>query len=199
MSELTIRLLPLAKRNIAATHSTNTVQGKQLLHRIRVSCVSLHRGAGAELALRRRPTYTQIMTEPPDIEDLASRFLDLWRQHLTVIAGDPANADAMQRVFAAFNPGASAPFDPASWPGLNQDWGQGSARAENATDDATDKAADYASSGHGNASGTAPATGASSGGGDVVRNLERRLAELEARLNGLESSEEPAGEPKAKS
>ena len=150
---------------------------------------------GVELALGGRPPYTLTMTEPPDIEDLASRFLDLWRQHLTAIASDPTNADAMQRVFAAFNPGDNAPFDPASRPGFNTDWLQEGARAKDTTEDPST----HAFAGPANAPGSAPTTGASGGGGDVVRNLERRLAELEARLDGLESPEEPSGESKTKS
>lgn len=38
------------------------------------------------------------MTEPPDIEALARRYLDLWQQHLAEAAGDPVLAAAMARL-----------------------------------------------------------------------------------------------------
>ncbi|MBL4719542.1 MAG: hypothetical protein JKY20_00195 [Alphaproteobacteria bacterium] len=167
------------------------------------------------------------MNEPPEIEDLARRFLDLWRQHLTAMTTDPANADSLQRVFAAFESGGSAPFDPAAWPGMKDFWPQENAGNNNAQNAPN---ADDAQNDRSNepgaelpiapvtapvpTAGAAPATGVSDSGGDPVHDLERRIKELEARIAGtesakpgptkpgpakLESAEKPTRKPETKS
>ena len=37
-----------------------------------------------------------------DSDDLAKRYLDLWREHISTIATDPQTVDTMSRAFAAF-------------------------------------------------------------------------------------------------
>jgi hypothetical protein len=44
------------------------------------------------------------MAEPPDFAELAKRYVDLWQDHLTAIAGDPALADSMARLFTGVLP-----------------------------------------------------------------------------------------------
>ncbi len=47
------------------------------------------------------------MAEPPDFSELAKRYVDLWQDHLMAIAGDPALADSMARLF-----GGAVPWPP---------------------------------------------------------------------------------------
>ena len=47
------------------------------------------------------------MAEPPDLAELAKRYVDLWQDQLMAIAGDPALADSMMRLFMAASPWAS--------------------------------------------------------------------------------------------
>lgn len=44
------------------------------------------------------------MSDPPEMDELARRFLDLWEQNLTAAAGDPEMAKAMGQFFGRFNP-----------------------------------------------------------------------------------------------
>ncbi|MGH7091551.1 MAG: hypothetical protein ACREFQ_21890 [Stellaceae bacterium] len=39
------------------------------------------------------------MADPPDYAELAKRYVDLWQDHLMAIAGDPALAESMARLF----------------------------------------------------------------------------------------------------
>jgi hypothetical protein len=47
------------------------------------------------------------MAEPPDFAELAKRYVDLWQDHLMAIAGDPALAESVARMFLGL--GAAAP------------------------------------------------------------------------------------------
>jgi hypothetical protein len=51
--------------------------------------------------------------DPPDPAALAKRFMDLWQEQMTALAGDPALADSIARFLAALPPGL--PF----WPGFH--------------------------------------------------------------------------------
>lgn len=46
------------------------------------------------------------MSDPPNMDELARRFLDLWEQNLTAAASDPEMAKAMGQFFGRFNPAA---------------------------------------------------------------------------------------------
>ncbi|MBT5109134.1 MAG: hypothetical protein HOM25_10665 [Rhodospirillaceae bacterium] len=110
------------------------------------------------------------MAEPPEIEDLARRFLDLWGQHLTAIASDPATNTMM---------------GPDAWMAMTQCWTQGGDHADGTSSEAPDNPGGAP----GRAMGTTPVASASGGGDDAVRDLERRLGELEERIAALESAD----------
>ena len=42
------------------------------------------------------------MTEPPEIEELAKRYLDLWQDHVSGLSEDPEWIAAMTRLFSTF-------------------------------------------------------------------------------------------------
>lgn len=46
------------------------------------------------------------MSNPPDMDELAKRFLDLWQQNLTAAASDPDMAQSMGQFMSQFNPAA---------------------------------------------------------------------------------------------
>ena len=68
--------------------------------------------------------------EPPDLAALAKRFLDLWQEQVTALAGDPELARGMGRLLGALPPGfpfwhGAAGHDPGSVP----DWSPAAAGA----------------------------------------------------------------------
>jgi hypothetical protein len=118
------------------------------------------------------------MTDAPDINQLARRYLDLWQDQVTALANDPAVAEAMARTYALMTKGAAA--FAASMP----------------TDNSGAEAHD-SSVGNPIPTATAPGTtavAAASGdpGGDVAR-LVGRIAELEERVLRLEAAVAGAG------
>jgi len=118
------------------------------------------------------------MPEPPELDDLARRFLDLWQQQLSAWATDPELARQMGS-FMAFATASmpKAPFRPgAIAPGGT---GDGPAAPE---------AADGAPQG-----GAAPARAAPRGGGVDLDKLAQRLAALERRLARMESGARRTG------
>ena len=123
------------------------------------------------VAPKRLGPYTEPMAEPPDIEDLSRRFLDLWRQHLTAVTTEPATGQD-------------------AWLAMTRLWTQGSDNADGVNPAAN---TGVGVTPPGTATGTAPVTGASERGGDAVRDLERRVRELEERIADLESGNEPRG------
>jgi hypothetical protein len=50
------------------------------------------------------------MAEPPDLEDLARRYLDLWQQQMTQAAADPELAETIRRLFGPWWGAAAAGF-----------------------------------------------------------------------------------------
>ena len=56
------------------------------------------------------------MSEPPDLETLARRYLDLWPDQLAATAADPETADLWRRWFSLMGWGASA-SGPGAWAG----------------------------------------------------------------------------------
>ena len=112
------------------------------------------------------------MTEPPDMTELAKRYLDLWQEHLTLTASDPVMIDAFSRIMQAmptlFHPGALTPGGSFGWP-QNPEHGSG-------PDQQTDQTQTR----------TAAAAAASGDGAGVYELLNRRLARIEERITDLE-------------
>ena len=57
------------------------------------------------------------MSDPPDIESLARRYLDLWQQNISAAAADPDTARALAQFFGQFKglgvmPGEAVPNTP---------------------------------------------------------------------------------------
>ena len=116
------------------------------------------------------------MQDPPDIEALARRYLDLWQDQMTAIAADPDFAETMGRLFglmawAAPSAGGSPPTTPIANDLTTKP--RGNMRNDN-------KPLAEPSN------GSAPPTAARSDGGYDVARLTRRIADLEARLMALE-------------
>ena len=64
---------------------------------------------GASAMMRRHEARAR--PGPPDLAALAKRFIDLWQEQMTALAGDPALAESIGRFMRALPPGM--PF----WPG----------------------------------------------------------------------------------
>src|SRR5665213_631282 len=116
------------------------------------------------------PPYTPAMAEPPDLAELARRYVELWQEQLSALAADPAAARGMAGLLAGM-----APF----WP-----------KQEGAAHDAPPAPEPN----------RPPAAGAASGefGPDLAR-LASRLAAVEKRLAALEGGARPGGgQPRAR-
>lgn len=48
------------------------------------------------------------MSDAPDLEALARRYLDLWQDQMAAMAADPAMMEALSRTFALMTQGAAA-------------------------------------------------------------------------------------------
>src|SRR5579883_510901 len=120
------------------------------------------------------------MTEPPDLSQLAKRYIELWQDYLTAAAADPDLIDSLARLFAGM--GVAASLWPGSWPrrrdaqagdgGCERDGPPGWGVA--ATPDAAPPRAAAASAALGERA-------------DDLARLARRLAALDERLARLEA------------
>jgi hypothetical protein len=118
------------------------------------------------------------MPEPPELDELARRFLDLWQQQLSAWATDPELARQMGN-FMAFAT-ASVPKAPF-WPGAVAPGGSGDGiGGAEAADGAPQR-------------GAAPARAASRGRGVDLGELAQRLAAIERRLARMESGARGTG------
>jgi hypothetical protein len=122
------------------------------------------------------------MPEPPDLDALARRYLDLWQDQVTAMAGDPQLAAAFARMFES-----AASVMPMQWLGV---WLQAAQAAMRAGVAGGDDGGRFATDAKAGAAAAAAASGHR--GGDVA-GLRRRLADLEARVARLESA--PAAGP----
>jgi len=119
------------------------------------------------------------MAEPPDLAQLAKRYLDLWESQLTAFGSDPALLDQVARTVAAMGATLVAASGAVNEPpGENED---GHGRSRRRKQDAA-------------AAAGAPAAAAASSDGDArLDQLARQLADLERRLAGIEAT--LAGKP----
>ncbi len=125
------------------------------------------------------PLILPPMSDTPDLENLARRFLDLWQDQLAAMASDPEAAESLNRLMALAGP-AGAAFATA--------YGQ-TKPGESPTHDGraqTDTAPEAAPG----AKTAAPAPG---DGDDNMDELLRRLGDVERRLAELESRPGGAG------
>src|SRR5215470_774783 len=120
------------------------------------------------------------MTDVPDLDGLARRYLDLWEEQAIAWAGDATLADSLRLWlgFAGMGPVGATRTGPGgegdSWHGRGNHIG-GPRQPE-----------------PGAAARSAPAAGASGNGDDDMARLTRRLAALERRLARLEAGVPPA-------
>jgi len=126
------------------------------------------------------------MDEPPDLDTLARRYLDLWQDQVTAMAGDSALSAALGRLFET-----ATAATPMAWMEL---WTRQAAQAG-----AVERGERLGEGGGGTRggakAGAAPAAAASEDRGRDLSRIERRLAALEARLGRIEAGLEPAGGP----
>jgi hypothetical protein len=120
------------------------------------------------------------MTEPPDYEQLAKRYLDLWQDQLAAAAGDPKLAREMARLASLMK---QSPF---GWM-ADQFGADAGAEPNRSADDRSEATGGPASA------GTSPA-----GSADDLDDLARRVAELEARVAALEGTARTARKPRTR-
>jgi hypothetical protein len=161
------------------------------------------------------------MAEPPDFQDLARRYLDLWQEQWSAMSADPEAAEAMSRLYdmmgqqmaaaapmaEAFlsalpailgpfaNPGQTGPGQtgPGQTPPGQTAHGQ-TPPGTRGSHDAADAARSAAAD---EPPGAAPAGPAPDGGAVDVAELLGRIAALEDRIAKLEAKR-PARRPAAK-
>jgi ubiquinone biosynthesis protein UbiJ len=109
------------------------------------------------------------MSEPPNLEALARRYLDLWQDQATALAGDAELARQIAQWLSMMQAGMVHGF-------------QSPNTANPAPETST---------------GAASAAAASGGGQPGMDELARRLAALEKRLDRLEAGAQ-AGRPKSR-
>jgi len=134
------------------------------------------------------------MAERVDIDELARRYLDLWQDQMTALAGDREFAESLQKLMTAMgtagDAGATAaPEFQRAWMGVmtgqqpGQQTGQPPGQPTKATaDDGTP----------GRAPGAPAAAAAPDGGSADLDQLARRLAALEERIAALEAGAKPS-------
>lgn len=105
--------------------------------------------------------------EPPDLQSLARRFLDLWQDQVAAMAENADVAQQVGRLMTALASGLGAAAD-----------GRGDAR-----DDKRARRTGSAAT-----TGAAAASLSSGAGGDGMARLARRLERLEARMARLEAA-----------
>ena len=125
------------------------------------------------------------MSEQAELDELARRYLDLWQDQMTALAGDREFAEALQQLMTTMSvpgsvpgsaPGHAAPEFWRAWTAMMTGQ-QPSQQTEVSADDGTG----------GHAPGP-PATATSpDGGGLDLDLLTRRIAALEERIAALEA------------
>jgi hypothetical protein len=138
----------------------------------------------AGLATVGRHGYNPPMTDAPDLEQLARRYLDLWQEQAAAVIGDPATAQAMGRAYALWGRGLAG-F------GEGQAAASGSADASSPPPTTAEGAPNSSDDDHAPispAAGTQAPGPASCGTGVDYAVLADRLARLEERIGRLEAA-----------
>jgi len=117
------------------------------------------------------------MSKASDLETLAKSYLDLWQDQFATVAADPANAEAMARLFGAMAAGVPTQVRPVE--GSHEQTGNDGAPSTGGTT--------------GSAAGSTPAGAPSGDRHDGVSELAERVGALEERLGKLERQLERAG------
>jgi hypothetical protein len=121
------------------------------------------------------------MSEPPDLDSLARRFLDLWQDQMTAMTADPEMAELMGRLMAMTAPGMAA-FMPLA---------KGKGTGEGGPTDEDQREGDTTTLSKRGKRKTPPGAAAapvpSGGDGLDLDELARRLADVESRLARLEA------------
>jgi uncharacterized small protein (DUF1192 family) len=107
------------------------------------------------------------MAEPPDLDTLARRYIDLWQEQVAAMAADPEMSELMGRLIQAMTGG----------PGAMMPWAFSAKQESDGKRQPNPPAA----------AGAAPARAASDDGDHDVAELRERLAALEAQLARLEA------------
>jgi hypothetical protein len=116
------------------------------------------------------------MTDAPDIEQLARRYLDLWQDQAAAMVNDPALAETIGQTYALMSKGAAAFF------------AAGSPEKSNREEGADSK--DVRSAENTKVSSPGAASSATLSGGSSLdsADLATRVADLEERVLRLEAS-----------
>lgn len=132
------------------------------------------------------------MSDAPDLNDLAKRYIDLWQEHLSDLAADGDVTDTIARTIELMSGSASAIA------AFNMQMTEAALKQTGSTDEGTksDGGQPDPKTGQSAPSGTTPPAPAHGGSNPDVDELTRRVAKLEKRLNQLES---PVGKPRNKS
>jgi hypothetical protein len=109
------------------------------------------------------------MTDAPDLEQLARRYMDLWQDQMAAMVNDPKLADSMAQAYRLVTTSAAA---------ITQATG-----IKTRSGEAHESDKDNAPS-----TGTAPPAVPSGVPGDDASVLARRVAELEERVARLEAA-----------
>jgi uncharacterized protein YhaN len=126
------------------------------------------------------------MAERADLDELARRYLDLWQDQMTALAGDEEFAETMRRLMTTMGLATTAAPEfwrawPATMAGL-----QAAGQTQGTSDDQSREAGPGAAAG--TPAGTAAPAAASDGGESGLDQLARRLAALEERIAALEAA-----------
>lgn len=113
------------------------------------------------------------MTDAPDLEELARRYLDLWQDQTAAVMNDPTLAEAMGRAYALMTSGGAGLFGAVPRDGFAKGAGHSS-------NDSANTAAVP--------SGTPAAAASPADPGLDPAHLARRVAALEERLRRLEAA-----------
>jgi hypothetical protein len=123
--------------------------------------------------------YSRLMTDAPDIEQLARRYLDLWQDQTAALINDPALAEAMGRTYALMSKAAAAVLTAARSGGEPEEKGK---------PDSTDVRAAKCRTPATAPAGAAPIAPSPGDSGVDAAEFAGRLAALEERVVRLEAA-----------